>query len=233
MWERLLETESFLAAILGGVVAGALTLIAALVAHALERARQKHSEKERKDALDQVLARSMLIKLRDMHSDLYQLREHFTFKSARPDFLERWQVVQPMANLPRAVSFTIEELSLLLERKEFDEFHRLSELARLHLAACESAQTFNRLKLTFQERLVDASDAITLDGSVVGSSIDPQVGQKLLPKMAELESLIDGIAGMVVEGEAKSRLALIKFQKILKDQFGFPFDLQFGREGPS
>jgi len=171
-------------AILGGLIATGMQLLT-LVMTAKQRAQTELT-------LRQGLARSLLFKVVKVFSDFKVLNNHAIECNQRA--IEHkdafsWKWFSPLANLPRPVIFTAEEMGTLLACKDNDLFNEVAALDDIHNGLIQSLELYRARRAALSDEL-----PARMQGMVGTIEIDEATCHRIGPRVAELEQLTQELA---------------------------------------
>lgn len=215
-----ISTE-FVSAIVGAVVGGGIAYLVQL--RAIREARRQRAE-ERLE-IQQAFGHSLLFKIIRIFSNICNIRGHIEdcFVRAERDGLggEPWQFVLPLANLPDPISFSPEEMGLLLSMKNDQLFNDAIDLDVAHNSLLASFEAFNGLRQKLAERL--PPDVV--EGRVVAGNLDREQAKRLRPKMIEVNDVIVAIRDNCAADSEKARAVLERLNRTLREKLGLSYAL--------
>jgi hypothetical protein len=199
---ELVNSKEFLAAIVGALVGavsgGLISFLIQLVALRSARKLQLLALDETREQRDQdqlevrkALAHSLLFKLMKIASNNYGLFDHIHSGLSRPDDQPKWAMVEPIINLPDRVTFTSEEMSLLMALKESDLLNRVINLDLIHNSLIDAMAAYGIQRMALTDRL----SAVSIDDTHVETHLSPEQAATLAPKMMALDQLVDHLHG--------------------------------------
>ena len=214
--------SEFWAAIWGAIVGSAL---AGVISYLLQRqafnAEEQRRLAERKEIL-QTLARALLYKLIRVYSNLYHLKEHLEESIARDRAAQSWTMVTPIANLPDAVFFSPEEMSVVLQLKDDNLFNQLLNLDTIHNSTLAAFATYAKQR---QEML--SGIPAEIHGRMGTTAFSDEEFKVLRPKMAELDHLIEDIRLRCLKDVKESAEILKTLQAALQKHLTISHRLEF------
>jgi len=212
-----MESE-FWAAVVGAVI-GAIT--GGLITWLLQLSQDRRQISER----NQALARSLILKLLRIHSDLQGFRTHIEECEARAnrDGLPiGWQSLRAIGNLPRHISFTPEEMSYLLSLKDYKLFDKVLSLDVLHTSTIGIFELYKERRLALTDML-----SASMNGMVGTAELNGAQKAFFDPKAAELDLLVSDIRARVEQDSKDSREALEETNAAIKPTLGYSLGLDF------
>jgi hypothetical protein len=215
------ETE-FWSAIFGAVVGGLIALGSQLISSSAEKGRR------REDRLisQKALGTSLLFKMVRIHSDVYGIHHHiescYVDVRQQGDEKEPWRFMIPLANPPAHVSFSSDEMGMLLGLKDNDVFNEVldSDVAHNSLVDIVRLITTERRDLTNQLKVHQA------EGSKLSGELTKEDWLKVRPRMIEVNSLIEAArrqAKQDYESSSKTTQALVE---LLNAKLGLTYKVE-------
>lgn len=181
-------TGEFWAAIAGAIVGAA---IGGIISYCLQRqAFAAETVKRDQDKLErqQTLARSFIVKLTILYSHVSQLDRTIkqVFATANATGHELYQIALPILPIPSAVTFSTDELTILLTLKLDDQFNDAAMMDERHNNLYGILNIFNEKAVEFREKVTP--QAFTgMMGHI--ESTNAQL-QELRPYMLALNQLV-------------------------------------------
>jgi hypothetical protein len=180
-------------AVVGALVAGVITFGCQL--YALSKARE---EREADHTTQQkALAHALLFKLAKIHSNLHGIHRHFweSWEAGRKELKDAqpWQVVVPLANPPAHVHLPSDEMGLLLAQRDDLLFNNVMDLEAMHNSLLDAVRVFNTERGALGERLAAVSKPDLVAGAHVSGLAPTQEINALLPKMIDVNSLVEAV----------------------------------------
>ena len=177
-------SSEFWAAIAGAAVGGlfsAIILFVTLKAGNVEARRREH-------LVTQGLARSLLLKLVKVQSDFVIFKRHSDESRSKAEengaeFGWSWFVA--LANLPRAVTFTSEEMGILLGSKDNDLFNDVAALDEVHHGFIESLALYRGKRASLSDLLPSRK----MNGPIGSIELDEAEFAKIAPRYSELDQM--------------------------------------------
>jgi hypothetical protein len=214
--------NEFWAVILGAVVAG-------MIAFVLQRINLNDAKRQRDEERDErryAVALSLLFKMVKIHSNMVNLHQHVQEKLTEAEGgnkkRELWQDYLPVANLPRAIHFSIDEMALLLSLKDDDLFNDLASIDEIHNSAVELFK-----KINSRRELLLAELPAKMEGNRGTMLLTPEQMPYFRPKMVEINLLIQSAAEWCAEQTPKCRGLLERLHRVLKSKVGITNQLFF------
>lgn len=193
-----METE-FWAAIAGAGVGGVISL--ALQWMTFNAARREREEVRRNE--DATLALSLFYSLQKATNDLLNLLDWVKQADDRLKQLGgsggRWRGLTPIVNLPKDITVSAAELSVIFRKNETELFNSIRDVEAVHNSALTSWRTYAEKRQALAG-IVPAN----MTGMIGSTALTPEEKQRLGPVLAGVESLADAICE---RAEADANLA--------------------------
>lgn len=167
---------------------------------------------------DKALARSLLFKLIRIYSDHEAFRRHVEncHENAKKNELELgWQSFSPIANGPKRVDFSADEMSYLLSLGNYDLFNEILSTDVIHTATIEIFEFYALRRMALTDMLPAA-----MSGTVGSFTLTPEQFSIVSPRAVELNLLIDDIENSVEEDAANALKALTQFNNAITETIG-------------
>ena len=215
-------TNEFWSAIAGAVVGGGIAFAVQMCA-LLENRKQKESDRL---LVDQGIANSLMFKLCRLHADFERLRAHIEDSLQRKvpggHHNEPWSSVRPWANLPIGITFSSEEMGLLLKLKEDDLFNSIFSLDAVRSALID---ILGQLK-TERQKLFEKMPSRVIGTALVQISLSKEEAEPLRIQMDSVNQLVL-TAYEWCQRDAKTALdAIEKLQTALRDKLSWSFEFK-------
>lgn len=215
-------TNEFLSAIAGAVVGGGIAFAVQMYT-LFENRKQKESDYL---LADQSIANSLMFKLCRLHADFERLRAHIEDglqrKVPEGHTNEPWSSVRPWANLPTGITFSSEEMGLLLKLKEGDLFNSIFSLDAVHSALID---ILGQLK-TERQKLFEKMPSRVIGTALVQISLSKEEVEPLRIQMDSVNQLVL-TAYEWCQQDAKTALdAIEKLQTVLRDKLSWNFKFE-------
>jgi hypothetical protein len=218
--ESIWGSNEFIATIVGAVVGGLISFGPQMVAI---RAAKKQRDEDQLQA-QRTASYSLIFKLMRIVSSFYGLWEHVeSALKARPNEAP-WSIVEPIVNLPERVSFTSEEMAMLMGLKESILINEVMNLELGHNSLLDAMAAYGTARMA----VADSMKGQVIGGGVVHANLTLDEAALLMPKMMALNGLIMHIHGRAkAEYEASGRI-LEKVHKTLDTALKLGFKLNPG-----
>ena len=191
----------FWAAIGGAVVGGLITALIQIISVRAAANERKCVEL----AKQQGLARSLVFKVVKIESDFLKFKEHADECSSRAlahGLPVGWAAFVALANFPRQISFSAEEMVTLMQVKDDKLFNEVMTFDEVHAGVIDILNLY-RAKRT---ALLDGLPA-EMQGLIGAIGLDQKQHKSVAPKMAELDQLAIDTIGMI-QGNADPAFGL-------------------------
>jgi hypothetical protein len=203
--------NEFWAAVVGAMV-GALA--GGGVTWLLQHFQSKRENSDR----DKALARSLLFKLIRIYSDHEAFRRHVENcrDNAKKNDLEwGWQSFSPVANGPKRVEFSADEMSYLLSLRNYELFNEILSIDVIHTATIEIFEFYAQRRMA----LTDMMPA-SMDGTVGSFTLTPEAFAIVAPRAVELNLLINDIENSIDDDAVNAFQALTQFNNAITETIG-------------
>lgn len=226
VWSILPKETEFWSAIIGAVVGGGIALIGQLIAMRYERKKRAEDRLEVKRAL----AHSLLFKVLRIHTNFYgmyrHIEDHFERAERKGLQAQPWQIVAPLANPPKHLHFSSDEMGMLLSLKDDDVFNSLASLDVVHNSLVDLFNLMMQLRMA----LTDSLKASGVEGVTVSGVVSREDWQRLQPKMLEVNSLIDAMRNQAKRDFNESNRALPHLANLLMKKLDMKYRLELPTE---
>ena len=210
-------------AVLGAVVGGLIAFILQRRAQSEERKLRKETKKERQDAM----AYSLTLKMLKMHSNIVNFHDHIETHIARTDTegaqKRPWMIVPPLASHPEKIHFTIDELAFLLSLKDMDIANDILPLDGVHNALVGAFEKFSEKSDTLRGMMWGKETGKPYE---LSTEMSDQEYQRFLPKIVELDSLIQQLRASSSKEAHLYWTTLVSLTGLFKDKIGFVMNLE-------
>jgi hypothetical protein len=203
------------------------TIVSSIVAYLLQRNSFAEARRlKAQDKLDErkALGLTLFHKMLRIASTLSILKLHMdeglALAKAQNITGEPWQVISPIASFPDRVKFTPEELTflMLLDKSLFSDMGPFDDI---HNTLLESFQLYNAKR----DALTDTLEPV-MRGNVGGIILTPTLLQKIAPKTAELNVLIQGMLDRSTQDSNEARELLERLRNFLNKEFGLQLKIE-------
>lgn len=230
---RLIIATEFWAGITGAIVGA---VIGGIIAYLVQRQALAEARKQRSDdKLDrqQGLATSLLVKIIKIYSTVNELNQHIEASLSAPYARDReaWQVVKPLASIPELVSFSPDEIGVLLWYANPDTVQLVMDLDVRHNNVLAITHVFNTRRSDLSERIT-ALGEVEMAGHVASVPRDDPRVRNLRPMMVDVNTLVDGLRGILplVSADASRGFELV--QKAFKPRLKLPYQFELLKNPP-
>lgn len=208
-----------------GVMFGAA--ISALVSYVLQR--NSFAEARRQKELDKreerrTLGLNVLTKMIRIASTLELLKQSLegAFARAERDKIDGppWTIILPLANVPAKVHFEPKELTEIL-KLDFNLFNDLGPFDDVHNTLLDVFQLYR----TDRNALTSTLPA-DMKGMLGSTTFTPEEMKRLAPKMASLNTIIDGMVQRTLADSTEAWAILSRLQDALNKEFGLTLQLE-------
>jgi len=214
--------NEFWAAIIGAVVGGIIAFLIQLII-LVAAARLRSTER---DERTKALAHALLFKVIRIHSNLHGLQQHLEETTAKiaENATDRrpWQCYLPLANMPPEVTFSTDEMAMLLALGDDDLFNGLVSFDEVHNGTISVVKSLNIRR----EQLTKGLPA-KMDGDRGDTFLTAEQVQYLEPKWYEFDSLFYVVKKRCDSEEDNSKNLLAKLHTRLVEKAGVTLSLQF------
>lgn len=217
-----IKEPTFVSAIVGTVFGGLIAYCIQL--KALFENRKQRAEDIRRT--QEMLGNSLIIKMIQMHSDIYTIHQHVeeSLRNVSDPKIEPWQVVQPLANPPDPVLFSSEELSMLMSMCDDRVFNMILPLDRVHSAI------LNIVKIHYSERtilLTLLGKDVVYTGNIGHTELDKDQFMRAKPQMITVNCIINQLHDHTKRYLGESKEALLALHELLQDIIKLKSKLEF------
>lgn len=212
--------SEFAAAVLGALVGGGMTLLAQQLAIFHDREKETARRSERQAAV----AWSIYFKI----SEVFEVLTHLARDIAQARAIaqqtrrELWQIFQCPPHDPPIVTWTTEELVLLIEERQFDLMERYRQATGWLSNMVQSMRIYREIRLEFLMHM--PSDVEGTEGSFV---LDASNKREVLPRIAHLRSLSESMESVVIEQQPDTQKLLKDYVAAMKSVIGRTPELVF------
>lgn len=208
----------------------AATIVSVFVGGLIAAATQWLFLRSQRKQQEQALATSLLLKLGQLADNIEAIKRHLDEclaqgQDAPPD-TELWQLVTPIINPPDAITFTTDELSMLLAQANDDLFQRVWGLDNSHNAIMLALRRFDSGRATLSQRLHEIATLEERNGNDVTIGYDRRRADPLIPQMIELNSIVLNSHKRTTREAEKALRAVLDAGKFLKQKLRLKFSPQ-------
>lgn len=206
----------FLAAIAGAIVGGVITIL--MQKHALKAAKDERLE----DHVNRRKAQaySLLIKMIKIHSAFTHFHRHIEECLKRPIDEGRKippsQAVVPLANLPDKITFSADEMTMLLSLKNNELFNEMMDIDQIYNAALDGFAVYK----VRRQLLTDNIHISEFTAPQATTVLSPQEEATNRARMFELDDLIISLGEMCSVRAPQSKEVLDKLTKTFNESLG-------------
>lgn len=224
MWQTLsalLGATELWSAIVGALIGGAIAAGVEYRALRSERAERELTKKE----TERALARSLLLKLMRIHSNILNIGKYIAHALAKGRQIDAsvdpWAIVQPSAFQPNPVTFSAEEMGMLHSLGNDELFNRVISLDESHNLIVGLVPSYNQRRTLLTDQLtVEIAD----DGRTAITAVDDN-WRKLRSIMLDLNSIINQAEIQSRTQVSEAAWALVDFAKLARERFGLKIEL--------
>lgn len=211
---NLLTATEFWSAVVGAIVGG-------LIAFAINWQSLRFAAKAREvehSQRQQSLGRSLLIKLVRIQSDLsicHRCFQHISDDAVVQDLAASpmWTQVPPLTWLPETISFTTDELALLIELGEPRAFDAIASMDRIHAALIGLLHQLNQHTQLLRDRLKPED----IREGVATVDMTSEEFRAHLPKIVEVNDLVRSIIKSRSKDLDDTENAMTALRRVLKE----------------
>ena len=218
------EFWSAIGGALGGTIGGGLIsyLIQIKILH--ERRRQRAEDHKR---LQQVLGNKLIFKMMKIYSTFCSFHKHLEDSIVEAKQLglegESWRFIKPFANLPSPVSFSPEEMSMLMAMKNDNVFNQVLPMDAVHNSLLDVANTYRTERAILTERL----RPYEFDGSIGRIALNQEQESALKPQMIVVNSIVEQLRLYASKGLEESKEAAYNLHGMLCQNLDLSYKLEF------
>jgi hypothetical protein len=213
--------SAFGGTIIGGIIS---TFVAFIIQQRSFEATKRQRAEDRHEAR-KALAYSMFFKMIRIHSSIVLLgkgnRESIAAAEANGVAGDYWQKVIPHGNLPPRVTFTADEMALLLSL-DFNIFNEIAAYDDIHNSLVDLFAEYARRRVAVMERF-----GAKMSGSTGTTSLTREEAEWLAPRAHELNSLAKAMLDRAEADSKESRDLLLKLHSLFVKHFGLNPKLEF------
>ena len=133
-----------------------------------------------------------------------------------------WECVQPLANPPDPVSFSTDELGMLLDLGGHDLFNLVFPLDRVHNTMLDSVQVHYRERTALLDKL--SPDLVFQDRGQV--SLSQGQLRRLQPQIILVNGIVQQLWDHAKRGQDESKHALVELHKLLEEKIGLGYKIE-------
>ena len=218
----LAQKTEFWSAIAGAIVGGFVALLIQLVnLHAAKKQREKDHF-----SAQQALAGSLLLKASAIHQNLYGIHHHietcYQIGIERDPRSEPWNFMMPLANPPETISFSYDEMGMLLAQKDDDVFNLVWAMDTRH-----NSLVYLITRIEFARRELAARLRVDrVDGEVLSGILRDDERLTLQPRIIEINSLIENARTLARTCYQESSRALDDLVRLLKTKLHLDYRVE-------
>ena len=209
-----IDSEAW-AAIIGGVIG---ILGSAGVGYWLQRQNLVEARIQRTDEKrerDKAMGYSILFKMIRIHTNLVHLHRHLcvTLEAQKKagEGVEHWQVYHSLGRLPPNVSFSPDEMAMLLSLKDDDLFNDLASFDEVHNTSLDIFRGING-----RHEWLKAQLPARMEGAVGHVELDQNQTLFFRPKMVELNMMINDAVAWCDREVPTSESLLMRLNELLR-----------------
>jgi hypothetical protein len=221
-------SSEFWSAICGAIVGGVIALVIQLIALGESRKLRIEEATERRRTLGQAL----LIKLSGLYSHLRlferQVDEWFLRAPEFGTSAEPWQFATPILNLPDKISFSTDELSMLLALKNDALFNSMLSMDSVHNSILA---LFAALKEK-HELLADQLPS-TFEGRIASTQASPEQLSRARPTMININIIASSLRATIKRDADEAHQALHDLNSALRENLGLKYILAPVEDDPA
>ena len=180
--------SEFWAAIAGAVVGGAIAAVLQLVTVWVSARERRKTEL----TLRQAQARSLLFKVVKILSGFRIYKNHLDNcrqRAANEGAPFGWSWFAALANLPRSIWFSADEMGTLVACKDNDLFNDIAGLDDVHNGLIQSLALYRERRAALSDML----PARRMEGAVGTIEMDREAYERVAPRMAELDQMVSDL----------------------------------------
>lgn len=212
--------SEFVAAILGAIVGGGMTLLAQQ--WALKHDREK--ENARRNQQREGIVWSIYFKISEVHELLTSLAREIAQARAvaKQTKRELWQIFQCPPHDSPIVAWNTEELVLLIQERQFGLMEEYRQATSWLSNMVQSMRTYREMRLDFLMQMPSNVEGTT--GSFV---LDETNKLEALPRIAHLRSLSESMETVVLAQQPDAQKLLVAYAAAMKSMIGRSPNLVF------
>ena len=223
---NLSKYPEFWSAIAGALV-GALT--GGFIAYAVQYQALRGGREQRREYFkrsQQVLGNALIVKLIKIYSNLSTLYQYIEYSFKQGEQLgtkaQPWQFVKPIASFPDTVSFTSEELSMLMAMGNDEVFNSVLSMDIAHNVQLDNFKLYKTLRASVVEKL----QADGVDETAIISELNQDQLKAFKPAMITANDVIEQVRDHVKRDFKNSEIALYGAYALLKDKLELSYELE-------
>lgn len=220
------KSTEFWSTIIGAIVGGGIAFCVQLVALRDARLVRENERKGRAEAL----ANALMFKLVKIHSLTNAIKRHFDESKATADADgfegEPWQIYVSIANPPEPISFSSEEMALVLSLKDDDIFNKLMNIDNCHSALLSAVSAFNRSRGGLEESLAAMTTIVDEQGQQVSHAILGKDISHVRPRMIEVNGLAQSLMLATNQELARCDSVLPALNQLLREKCGIAYKVE-------
>ncbi|WP_331374331.1 hypothetical protein [Sinorhizobium chiapasense] len=219
LWEILRTPGSeFWSAIAGAVVGG-------LIAYWIQVKSLKEARNERDNErlqAEKSLAYSLLFKVIKIHNSLEHIRRHVeTLKALHGSSTQPSGYLLPLANLPSAVEFSPDEMSMLLSLRNDDLFNLVLSLDNIHNSIIPVWEYYAASRETVKQ----LTHSIQFDPELGRSEFEVKKDSPLSVAIFEAEQIARELIKRAYRDATEAKQALDNLVSFFRSRFGFTISI--------
>lgn len=222
----LLSATEFWSAIAGSIVGGTIAFLVQM--KSLGEARKQRASDAK--AKHEALGNSLMFKVIRIHANLKASLDHCeeSFREALsvdPE-VKPGQAILPIANPPELVSFSADEMGLLLSLRDDKVFNQILPLDTMHNGLLRVWELYATKRGEIGSRL----GAHEVEGNKITSIMTKEQFQGVRPLLIELEMLAAHLQAQSKHSADLSRSALHGLNKLLREKVGVEYRVAAGSD---
>ena len=210
-----MDWSNLISAVIGAIVGGAIAYLMQI--RALREARAQRKE-DRADS-QKALGLSLLFKLSRIYTSVHWIHDFFETQLkviADTKLVEPWQVMQFLPNPPDPVTFTSDEMAMLLGLKSNELFNRMTTMDVAHKGVIDAIKKLNSERELLAERMPPGA----FEGDTAHHQIGKEQFARLRPLMISVNTLTTGTRDAASQLNTEAYAALPEFNDLLRDRLG-------------
>ncbi|AGK58287.1 hypothetical protein HYPDE_33073 [Hyphomicrobium denitrificans 1NES1] len=172
----------------------------------------------------------MTFKLVKIHSITNGIKRHFDESKSKADADgfegEPWQIFVSVANTPEPISFSSEEMALVLSLKNDVIFNELMNIDNCHGALLSAINAFNQSRAKLEESIGAVATAIDEQGQQLSHAIRGKDLDRVRPKMIEVNGLAEALMSATNLELARCDSVLFALNKLLREKCGVAYRVE-------
>jgi hypothetical protein len=213
---------AIIGAVIGGLIAFAIQMIS------LREGRTQRSEDYKRQR--EVLGYSLIFKVIRILSNINSVRKNFEqadLRAKHENFSgEPWQIYRAIANPPDPISFSSEEMGMLLSLNDDDVFASILHTDVRHNSLISVIYRFNQSRSDLAQSISTSGSLRSEDGFHLSHELTSETFDILRPKMIEVNCLAKSLKEAADKYFESGQRNLFHLHKLFKDSLGFQVELQ-------